>query len=228
MVQFVIPHLTYMAISWHSCRFCIVWGSTAVLCDQFTCDTKEACFIGVLLINISELLSLAQCWQNSLWKNRRFCSCSYQWVESHWTFFKLRHKEDDSRWWKATYITMPQNLFFFQPTHCYQSASELFCMQMKPVWVLLVSCFPDKQYRNRHPLESGSTWLDIRITWELLKIPSYLRPMKSDSGSRARDQYFFKKFSGYSNIQARLTNTVLELEQFNKTAYYMHWSCRVP
>lgn len=123
-----------------------------------TGDTKEVCSMGVLLIKGTAFSGLVLA-EQFLRKLSRFCSCSYQWVERHWKLFRLRHKGEYSCWWKATYVKMPQNLFFFQPTHCYPSASELFCMQMKPVWAILVSCFPDKWYRNRHP------WKVAQLGW---------------------------------------------------------------
>lgn len=90
---------------------------------------------------------------------------------------------------------------------------------MKPVWVMLVSCFPDKQYRNRHPWKSGSTWLNIRITWRAFKnsVPTQTNGIKINGLKiSCTKSLLLLSFPDDSSIPARLRITVLDLSSLKK------------
>lgn len=82
-------------------------------------------------------------------------------VESHWKLFKLIHKEMASG---ESLLLVKSNIYYDATEIYFFSANSLLTVCPLTVlyedetWAILVSCYPDRWYRNRHPLEQ---WLHL-------------------------------------------------------------------
>lgn len=136
--------------------------------EKLICDTKEACAIGVLIIRwttFSDSVLAKSCVR----KLSGFCSCSYHRVESHGKLFKLRHKGDYSCWWTQHILWCHRTKNCFQPTHCYQPASNCFACRWNLFGWHLSAVFLTSSTEIDTPWNSGSNWLNVRVTRQAFK-----------------------------------------------------------
>lgn len=149
--------------------------ATAVPYDKFIGNPKEACSIGVLPINISKPLSLAQCYQNILWENLADSAHVYfQWMESHCKLFKLKYKDsirENPLCGKKQHVLWCLRNFFFSANSWLSSLSPN-CFACR--WNLFGRYLSAFILTSR--TEIGTPWnteFDLtqhRITWRVLKV----------------------------------------------------------